>query len=473
MAADPTAGADARILSLFENPGPVETNTPGAKAWLARDASDGRKPVLIKRIAANATGGKGRATEALALLHPSVVRTRRWLQDGPALYVVRDVVRGRNLKQALAGQGPSDTAPTPEVLRRLLLPVIEALEYAHGQGVSHGGVSPENVLLGEDGRVYVSDFATADPKAPQHFLSYAGSATAGGDVKALGRVLTQALPRTGPFANPVVRGRIEGILERCDTLTDLRETVSALEKLAAAPVPRQAPSGKGGVPPVAPAAGPPPLLGRPAAAPSGSAPPVLALGEVPPTHQPEPWVQRPGPAFSSDPPPTPGTPRLTCTLAEKTARVAQGGGGAALLVVRNEGDAPLVVRMIATQHPWLNVRPMELPITLPPGGAVNVGFAISAARLSPGDYRSEVYLSANAAGKGTEDLRYGWFKHTCEVRIAVEAGGATPSGSSGGKPPYPADAPRLPATPGCGLLIAAVLPALTGGTGAALWWLLS
>jgi hypothetical protein len=119
-----------------------------------------------------------------------------------------------------------------------------------------------------------------------------------------------------------------------------------------------------------------------------------------------------------------GIPRLTCMLAEKSARVTQGGGGEAALIVKNEGTGGLIVRMIATQHAWLNVRPLELPLTIPPGEARQVAFAISAARLTPGDYRSEVYLSANATAKTAEDLRGGWFKHTAEIRITVEGGAA-------------------------------------------------
>ena len=142
-----------------------------------------------------------------------------------------------------------------------------------------------------------------------------------------------------------------------------------------------------------------------------------------------------------------GAPRLTAMLSEKTSRVVQGGGGTATLIVKNEGDALLTVRMIATQHAWLNVRPIELPLMIAPGAYALVAFAISAARLTPGEYRSEVYLSADAPGKTAEDLRGGWFKHTAEIRITVE-GGPT-SNSAGNKPPYPANAPNLPVGQGC------------------------
>ena len=73
--AEATAG-DERVLALFDDAGQVETPAPGVKAWLANDATNGRKPVLIKRLplaSDNGGGptGKGRATEALALLRPA------------------------------------------------------------------------------------------------------------------------------------------------------------------------------------------------------------------------------------------------------------------------------------------------------------------------------------------------------------------------------------------------------------------
>ncbi len=276
---------DEQILALFEGARPIDTPTPGVRAWLAQDRADGQRPVLIKRVDGRA-GSKGRATEALALLHPAVVRTRRWLAEDGALYVVRDVVRGKNLRHLLAGE---DTPSSAASLRRLLLPAIEALEYAHAQGFAHGGVSPENVLVGDEGGVYVSDFATADPKAPQHFVHYNGTASFGGDVRALSRVLLEFLPTTGAFASAAVRERIGGIIGRCDTPADLKEAVNALERLAAAPIPR------------APQQAPPPPQPRPAA----------LEEETGASH---------------------GTPRLTCTLSEKSARAARGGGAATLLV---------------------------------------------------------------------------------------------------------------------------------------------
>ena len=132
--------SDVRILALFESPGPLETPTPGVRAWLANDPSNGRKAVLIKRLGVG-NQGKGRATEALALEHPSIVRTRRWLFEGGSLYVIRDVVRGKNLRQTMAALGSSHL--NPETLRKYLVPALDALSYAHGRNIVHGASLPK------------------------------------------------------------------------------------------------------------------------------------------------------------------------------------------------------------------------------------------------------------------------------------------------------------------------------------------
>ena len=43
---------------------------------------------------------------------------------------------------------------------------------------------------------------------------------------------------------------------------------------------------------------------------------------------------------------------------------------------------------------------------------------------TPGEYRSEIYLSSNAPGLQAEDLRTGWYKHAFEIRVRVGSAGA-------------------------------------------------
>lgn len=395
------AESDGRILTLFDGAGPVDTPTPGARVWLARDLGEGRA-VMVKRVP---NARKARATEALSLFHNNIVRTRRWLEEGDSLYVVRDVIKGKNLRQALAALGGAK--PTAELLRKIITPVIDALAYAHSQGLPHGGVSPDNIIVADAGGIFLTDFATTDPTDQRHYRSYQGRFSVIGDVKALAGIVSAYLPNSGAFGGAATRGKLEGILSRCDTLDDLRETLNALERLAV------------------PTGNPP------------STPPSTAQSVRPtpaPVPQPPQPTLRPGPPpldiYGTGPnapqPPVTGVPIPVFQFAERSVRLPQGGGGSATLVLRNDGTAPLVIRMIATQHAWLNLREPDLPMTIGHNGAVRIGFIVSAARLTPGEYRSEVYVLANAGTATSEDQRNGWHKHSIEILITVESPLAPP-----------------------------------------------
>lgn len=423
----PAPDADRLALSLFENAGALSGAT--SAAWLARDGVTGTG-VIIKRLFSGAA--KARLNETLSLSHPNVVQTRRWLAVGGFTYAVRDVVRGRNLAQQLA---PFQNRHSAELLERLLLPVLSALEAAHTRGVVHGGVSANNVLVGDDGRVLLSDFGLSDPASKINAPVYHGTATVAGDIAAMGVLIAGLLPQGGAFAGGAVRSRVAGILSRCDSLADLRETLNALDTLAAAPAPKATVA----VPPIITPewVGPPPLpvdddaKAEGSTAPKGTPPPFV--GQVPPRKI--------------------GVAKLSWRGTEpEGVRVVSGGGGPATLILTNDGDAALSVRMVATQRPWLQVRPMELPIRLPGGASVPIDFSVTARTLSPGEYRSEIYLSASAGGGYAEDLRSGWFKHTADLRLYVEENqSAAKAGIE--KPPYPANAPTIPAPPGCVVLL--------------------
>ena len=65
-------------------------------------------------------------------------------------------VEGETLRERLAREGP---LPVAEALR-LVREIGEALHYAHGQGLIHRDVKPENVLLSQ-GHALVADFGIA------------------------------------------------------------------------------------------------------------------------------------------------------------------------------------------------------------------------------------------------------------------------------------------------------------------------
>jgi serine/threonine protein kinase len=77
-------------------------------------------------------------------------------QDGRP-WIVMELVRGRTLTELLHERSP---LPPAEVAA-IGLALVEALEVAHAAGVLHRDVKPGNVLIGEDGRIALTDFGIA------------------------------------------------------------------------------------------------------------------------------------------------------------------------------------------------------------------------------------------------------------------------------------------------------------------------
>jgi serine/threonine-protein kinase len=72
-------------------------------------------------------------------------------------YLVMEYVAGRTLRDVIRDSGPISASRA----LALLEPVLRALAAAHAAGLVHRDVKPENVLLGDDGRVKVADFGLA------------------------------------------------------------------------------------------------------------------------------------------------------------------------------------------------------------------------------------------------------------------------------------------------------------------------
>ena len=72
-------------------------------------------------------------------------------------YLVMEYVAGRTLRDVIRDSGPLSAGRALSLLE----PVLRALAAAHAAGLVHRDVKPENVLLGDDGRVKVADFGLA------------------------------------------------------------------------------------------------------------------------------------------------------------------------------------------------------------------------------------------------------------------------------------------------------------------------
>jgi eukaryotic-like serine/threonine-protein kinase len=97
------------------------------------------------------------ARSVAQLVHPGIVTVIDRGADDGRQFIVFEYVDGLSLKEAL-----DDAGRLP--VRRALELAIEtgrALSFAHGRGIVHRDVKPQNILLTPDGRAKVTDFGIA------------------------------------------------------------------------------------------------------------------------------------------------------------------------------------------------------------------------------------------------------------------------------------------------------------------------
>lgn len=95
------------------------------------------------------------------LEHPHVMPIHDVNFDITFPYLVTDYAQGGSLKERVfrAKVDQHDPLAMPvDVAMRYLLQIAYALDYAHGQGVVHGNLKPENVLFDRMGNVKLTDF---------------------------------------------------------------------------------------------------------------------------------------------------------------------------------------------------------------------------------------------------------------------------------------------------------------------------
>jgi len=94
------------------------------------------------------------AKSAARLAHPNVVGVFDQGTDDSYVYLAMEYVSGCTLREVLRDRGALRVRAALDVLEA----VLAALGAAHRAGLVHRDMKPENVLIGDDGRVKVADF---------------------------------------------------------------------------------------------------------------------------------------------------------------------------------------------------------------------------------------------------------------------------------------------------------------------------
>lgn len=184
------------------------------EVYSARDAELNRE-VAIKFLSAENVGSSGlvdrlieEARAASGLNHPGIVTVYEVIRSEDSLAIVMELVHGVALRTRCS---------TPNPLAQVAdwgSQIAEALAAAHGGGIVHRDVKPENVMLRPDGYVKVLDFGVAARMGTEDDLARIPTGTLGymspeqiegkvltgaSDVFSLGVVLTELATGSHPF----------------------------------------------------------------------------------------------------------------------------------------------------------------------------------------------------------------------------------------------------------------------------------
>ena len=90
--------------------------------------------------------------------HDGIVKVNKLFYENGTAYMVMEYIQGKSLKQYLREKElPLSEKETLEIM----MPVLQILEKVHEAGMIHRDISPDNIMLGENGKVYLIDFGAA------------------------------------------------------------------------------------------------------------------------------------------------------------------------------------------------------------------------------------------------------------------------------------------------------------------------
>ncbi len=130
---------------------------------LARDPVTGVK-VAIKILKAELQRDRGIARRFLSearymyrMSHPNILQVMEVSRRDEGAYYVVPHVEGGSLADRIDSERPLEKHEIVDIARQ----VASALGYAHKKGIIHRDIKPANIMMGEEGRVLVTDFGLA------------------------------------------------------------------------------------------------------------------------------------------------------------------------------------------------------------------------------------------------------------------------------------------------------------------------
>ena len=107
------------------------------------------------------------ARNMFKMSHPNIVRVTDMVEDDQTVAFVMEYIEGESLKEYLDRKGKLGA----EQIQYILMQMLDALEYAHQQGLVHRDIKPSDFMLTPQGKVMLMDFGIAkqlNPGSPEY-----------------------------------------------------------------------------------------------------------------------------------------------------------------------------------------------------------------------------------------------------------------------------------------------------------------
>ncbi len=90
--------------------------------------------------------------------HPNIVGVHQVFEDNGTAYMALDFVKGRDLLEIIE-HDPKRL--TPDLVKNLLLKILDAIDYIHTRNILHRDISPDNILITDSDEPVLIDFGAA------------------------------------------------------------------------------------------------------------------------------------------------------------------------------------------------------------------------------------------------------------------------------------------------------------------------
>ncbi|KAK7046115.1 hypothetical protein VNI00_007118 [Paramarasmius palmivorus] len=115
------------------------------------------RSVIVKKLTQDSRGDQlaQKASTWRGLYHPNILDVYGIsAQDEEPLYIILPLQQNGSVRQWIAGRSDQNLNP-------LVLDVAVGMRYLHANGIVHGGLKPDNILINADGRACVADYDMA------------------------------------------------------------------------------------------------------------------------------------------------------------------------------------------------------------------------------------------------------------------------------------------------------------------------